>query len=73
MGRRRWGQGGHGPQHTHTFKSGGHKWVCAPPPQVLDKSNVLISLFAHILWLKTQFFKIFLAHLARQLKFINIF
>ena len=37
-------------------KVGGHKWVCAPPPPLLGRANVLISLFAHILWLKTQFF-----------------
>ena len=32
----------------------GGEWVCAPPPLV-DYANVLISLFALILWLITQF------------------
>ena len=45
-----------------TFKSGGHQWVCAPPP-LLGRANVLISLFAHILWLKTHFFQNFLGSL----------
>ena len=41
-------------------EGGGHKWVCAPPPPpLLGRANVLISLFAHILWLKTQFFQNF--------------
>ena len=57
QGRRRRGAG--------TFKSGGHKWVCAPPPPhpLLGSANVLISLFAHILWLKTHFFQNFLGSL----------
>ena len=52
------GGGARGPPPT--FKSGGHKWVCAPPPPLLGRANVLISLFAHILWLKTHFFQNFL-------------
>ena len=43
------GGGGHEPPPPPTFKSGGHKWVCAPPP-LLGRENVLISPFAHILW-----------------------
>ena len=34
-----------------------------PPPPLLGRANVLISLFAHILWLKTQFFQNFLGSL----------
>ena len=53
------GEGGGGRGHEPpppTFKSGGgHKWVCAPP--LLGRANVLISLFAHILWLKHIFSK----------------
>ena len=60
QGRRR--RGGRGGTCLPTFKSGGgHKWVCAPP--LLGRANVLISLFAHILWLKTQFFQNFLGSL----------
>ena len=51
------GQGGHVPPQFQKW-GGGHKWVCAPPP-LLGRANVLISLFAHILWLKTQFFSKF--------------
>ena len=64
--RRRGGAGGH-VAPPPLSKVGGHKWVCAPPP-LLGRANVLISLFAHILRLKTHFFfKIFLARFARQL------
>ena len=66
QGRRRRGQGGGGRTCLPTFKSGGggHKWVCfPPPPPLLGRANVLISLFAHILWLKTQFFQNFLGSL----------
>ena len=55
------GTGGHVPPHFQKW-GGGHKWVCAPPP-LLGRANVLISLFAHILWLKTQFFQNFLGSL----------
>ena len=56
------GGGGRGGTCLPTFKSGGHKWVCAPPT-LLGRAIVLISLFAHILWLKTQFFQNFLGSL----------
>ena len=60
------GQGGTSPPPHFQKWGGGHKCVCAPPP-LLGSANVLISLFAHILWLKTHFFsKIFLARFARQ-------
>ena len=36
-------------------------------PPLLDRANVQMFLFAHILLLKTQFFKILLARFARQL------
>ena len=64
QGRRRRGGAGGGGGGTclPTFKSGGHKWVCAPPP-LLGRANVLNSLFAHILWLKTQNFQNFLGSL----------
>ena len=61
--RRRGGQGGGGARASPLSKVGGHKWVCAPPPPLLGRANVLISLFAHILWLKTQFFQNFLGSL----------
>ena len=61
------------PPPTHTLSKVGDTSGFVPPLQLLDKSNVLISLFTHILWLKTQFFTIFLARLARQIQFINIF
>ena len=60
QGRRR-GAGGGGTSPPLS-KVGGHKWVCAPPP-LLGRANVLISLFAHILWLKTHFFQNFLGSL----------
>ena len=46
--------------------AGGAQVGLCPPP-LLGRPNVLSSLFAHILWLKTQFFKIFLARFTRQL------
>ena len=54
------GQGGHVPP---TFKSGGGGTSGFVPPPLLGRANVLISLFAHILWLKTQFFQNFLGSL----------
>ena len=42
------GRGGGGARASPLSKVGGHKWVCAPP--LLGRANVLISLFAHILW-----------------------
>ena len=54
------GAGGGGARASPLSKvgGGGHKWVCAPPP-LFGRANVLISLFAHILCLKTQFFSKF--------------
>ena len=69
----RGGGGGHVPS---TFKSGegAHKWVCwCPPPLLLVRAIVIISLIAHNMWLKTQFFKIFLARFARQLFLYSYF
>ena len=68
QGRRRRGAGG--ARASPLSKVGGHKWVCAPP--LLGRANVLIALFAHILWLKTQFFSKFswLASLANFSKSI---
>ena len=49
------GGGGHEPPHFQ--KWGAQVGLCPP---LLGRANVLISLFAHILWLKTHFFfKIF--------------
>ena len=56
QGRRRRGGAG-GARASPLSKVGGHKWVCAPP--LLGIANVLISLYAHILWLKIQFFSKF--------------
>ena len=69
QGRRR--GGGHVPPHFQ--KLGGTSVFVPPPHTLLDRANVLISLFAHILWLKTHFFLIFLARFARQLQLIIIF
>ena len=58
------GQGGGGGGGTclPTFKSGGGDTSGFVAPPLLGRANVLVSLFAHILWLKTHFFfKIFLA------------
>ena len=55
------GGGGAGDTCPPLSKVGGHKWVCIPP--LLGRANVLIALFAHILWLKTQFFQNFLGSL----------
>ena len=40
-------QGRHVPLLSKVCGGGGHKWVCGP--HLLDRANVLISLFAHIL------------------------
>ena len=48
QGRRRRGGGQRGHVPPPTIKSGGHKWVLAPPP-LLDRPSVLIFLFFHIL------------------------
>ena len=62
QGRRR--RGGRGGTCLPTFKSGGGGTSgFVPPPPLLGRANVLISLFAHILWLKTQFFQNFLGSL----------
>ena len=33
------GEGGQGGTCLPTFKSGGHKWVCAPPPPTFGQSK----------------------------------
>ena len=56
------GGGGRGGTCLPTFKSGGggaQVGLCPPTHTLLGRANVLISLFAHILWLKTQFFSKF--------------
>ena len=61
------GEGGQG-AHAPTLKSGGHKWVCAPPPPTLlaeQCSNFTICSYFEVK--STIFFKIFLARFARQL------
>ena len=55
QGRRRRGGRGHVPPHFQKWGGGGGTSGLCPPP-LLDRANVLISLFAHILWLKTHFF-----------------
>ena len=57
------GAGGHKPPHFQ--KWGAQVGLCPPPPPhtLLGRANVLISLFAHILWLKTHFFQNFLGSL----------
>ena len=59
------GAGGGGQVPPHFQKWGGGAQVGLCPPPLLGRTNVLISLFAHILWLKHIFFKIFLARFAR--------
>ena len=49
------GGGGGGARASPLSKVGGGTSGFVPPPTLLDRVNVLISLFAHILWLKTQF------------------
>ena len=76
------GEGGRGartPPPPHFQKWGAQVGLCPPPPRLLGKANVLILLFAHILWLKTQFFQIFLGSLRSPtlinqyfLKFANL-
>ena len=66
-------QGGGRGEGGHLSKvGGGHKWVCAPPP-LLDRPNVLNSLFSHILWLKHNFFKNFLGSLRLPILIIQYF
>ena len=60
------GQGGGGARASPLSKVGGAQVGLCPPP-LLGIANILISLFAYILWLKYNFFKIFLARFARQL------
>ena len=62
------GQGGGGHVAPHFQKWGAQVGLCPPP--LLGRANVLISLFAHILWLKTQFFQNFLGSL-RSLTLID--
>ena len=56
------GQGGGGHVPPHFQKWGAQVGLCPPPP-LLGIANVLISRFAHILWLKIQFFQNFLGSL----------
>ena len=52
--------GGHVPPNFQKWGGGAQVGLCPP---LLGRTNVLISLFAHILWLKTQFFQNFLGSL----------
>ena len=61
QGRRRRGAGGHVPPHFQKWGGGGTSGFVPPP--LLGRANVLISLFALILWLKTHFFQNFLGSL----------
>ena len=67
--RRRSGHGGTPPPSalSNVRSTSGFVFVPPTPFPRLDRANVLILLFAHILWLKTQFFKNFLGRFARQL------
>ena len=61
------GEGGQGARPPpHFQKWGAQVGFCAPPPPLLGRANVLISLFAHIVWLKTHFFQNFLGSLRSQ-------
>ena len=78
QGRRRRGAGGQGAGGQRALPlskvgGGGGTSGFVPPPPLLDRANVLISLFAHILWLKTLFFSKFswLASLANFKSLIN--
>ena len=62
------GQGARAPPPPHFQKWGGTSGFVSPP--LLGRANVLISLFAHILWLKTHFFSKF-SWLASLANFIN--
>ena len=55
--RRRGGRGARAPPPPLSKVGGTSGFV--PPPPLLGRANVLCSLFAHILWLKTQFFSKF--------------
>ena len=54
------GRGGGGARASPLSKVGAKVGLCPP---LLGIANVLISLFAHILWLKIQFFQNFLGSL----------
>ena len=49
------GGAGGGARASPLSKVGGTSGF-VPPPPLLGRANVLVSLFAHILWLKTHFF-----------------
>ena len=49
------GGGGSGGLCPRSFKSWVHKWVCAPPPPILDRSSVLISPLALFLVKNAKF------------------
>ena len=56
------GQGGRRGTSLPLSKVGGTSGFVPPPPHThtfLGRANVIISLFAHTLWLKTHFFSIF--------------
>ena len=57
------GQGGATWPPPHFQKWGAQVGLCPPPAPLLGRANVLCSLFAHILWLKTKFFQNFLGSL----------
>ena len=69
--RRRGGQGGTCPPFQKW--GGGAQVGLCPPPPFLGIANVHISLFAHISWLKTQFFQNFLGSLRSPTLIIQYF
>ena len=57
--------GGHEPPPP--FKSGGHKWVCAPPPPTFGQTKCSkFTIFSYFVVKNTIFSKNFLARFARQ-------
>ena len=61
------GEGDRGHVLPPTFKSGGHKWVCAPPPLLGQSKCSNCTICTYFVVKNTIFFKIFLARSARQL------